>query len=124
MLHGANGGRGDAFEKASPSPSSYASPSPSFLLQSSPPRFHHTPFPPPAMYGDQENRLAAVSSCEGRVRETIAKRPELAPAFLKLALLDGLTFDGKKGGGGDGSIIAVVKAATPTGPEFKNLQGE
>jgi len=41
---------------------------------------------------------------------------------LKIALLDGLSFDGKKAGGGDGSIIAVLTATKGTTKEFGRVQ--
>jgi Peroxidase len=77
----------------------------------------------PAMYGDQENRVAAVDSLRERVRQAILKNPSLAPSFFQLALLDGLSYDPiSKEGGPDGRILRTVLSSKVTDSYTKNLQ--
>lgn len=80
-------------------------------------------FMDPAQYGDQELRVGAVDSLREAVRRAILKKPSLAPSFYQLALLDGLSFDGKtQQFGPDSSIIKVVLSSKQTDDYTKNLQ--
>jgi hypothetical protein len=77
----------------------------------------------PAMYGDQENRVAAVDSLRERVRRAILQNPELAPSFYQLSLLDGLTYNAKTGKGGpDGGALRLALNSKNTDTYTKNLQ--
>lgn len=75
------------------------------------------------MYGDQENRLSAVDSLKESVRRAILQKPDLAPSFYTLALLDGLSYDAKSGDyGPDGRIIKAVLESTDASPYIANLK--
>jgi Peroxidase len=77
----------------------------------------------PAMYGDQELRVAAVDSLRERVRQAILRKPALAPSFYQLALLDGLSFNAKtQTGGPDGSVVLAVLSSKISDEYTKNLQ--
>ena len=77
----------------------------------------------PAMYGDQELRVAAVDSLRERVRQAVLKKPSLAPSFYQLALLDGLSFDkNTQAGGPDGSVVTAVLSSKKTDEYTLNLQ--
>jgi hypothetical protein len=77
----------------------------------------------PAMYGDQELRVAAVDSLRERVRQAILKKPALAPSFYQLALLDGLSFNSKtQTGGPDGSVVIAALNSKNTDDYTANLQ--
>jgi hypothetical protein len=77
----------------------------------------------PAMYGDQELRVAAVDSLRERVRQAILKKPALAPSFYQLALLDGLSFNSKtQTGGPDGSVVISVINSKNTDDYTSNLK--
>lgn len=77
----------------------------------------------PAMYGDQELRVAAVDSLRERVRQAILKNPALAPSFYQLALLDGLSYDfNTKTGGPDGSVVKAVLSSKNSDVYTQNLQ--
>ena len=63
----------------------------------------------PAMYGDQENRVAAVDSLRERVRQAILRKPELTPSFYQMALLDGLSYNVKtREFGPDGRVVRAI----------------
>jgi len=69
-------------------------------------------FMDPAMYGDQELRVGTVDTVRERARRAILQDASLAPAFYKLALLDGLSYsvaDNKYGPNG-GVIFAVLNS--------------
>ena len=77
----------------------------------------------PAMYGDQELRVGAVDSLKESVRRAILKKPELAPSFYTLSLLDGLSYDAQSQKyGPDGSIVKVVLSSKETDQYTRNLQ--
>ena len=77
----------------------------------------------PAMYGDQENRVAAVDTLREQVRRAILKNPELAPSFYQLSLLDGLTYNAQTGKGGpDGGALRLALNSKNTDSYTKNLQ--
>jgi len=77
----------------------------------------------PAMYGDQELRVAAVYSLREAVRRTILQNPSLAPAFYELAMLDSLSFNPQtKAGGPDGRVISNVLGSKDTSQHTKDLQ--
>lgn len=77
----------------------------------------------PAMYGDQENRVAAVDSLRESVRRAILQNPDLAPSFYQLSLLDGLSYNAKTGKGGpDGGIVTLALSSKNTDSYTKNLQ--
>lgn len=81
-----------------------------------------TIFLDPAMYGDQENRVAAVDTLRERVRRAILQEPTLAPAFYQLALLDGLTYNAEtKEGGPDGGVVRLVLNSKDTDDYTRNL---
>jgi hypothetical protein len=77
----------------------------------------------PAMYGDQELRVAAVDSLRERVRQAILKKPALAPSFYQLSLLDGLSysFDSQKFGP-DGSVVRAVLSSKNSDSYTTDLQ--
>lgn len=61
------------------------------------------------MYGDQENRVAAVDSLRERVRQAILRKPELTPSFYQMALLDGLSYNVKtREFGPDGRVVRAI----------------
>eukprot|EP00568_Trieres_chinensis_P004892 CAMPEP_0183291512 /NCGR_PEP_ID=MMETSP0160_2-20130417/906_1 /TAXON_ID=2839 ORGANISM="Odontella Sinensis, Strain Grunow 1884" /NCGR_SAMPLE_ID=MMETSP0160_2 /ASSEMBLY_ACC=CAM_ASM_000250 /LENGTH=429 /DNA_ID=CAMNT_0025452331 /DNA_START=15 /DNA_END=1304 /DNA_ORIENTATION=+ len=77
----------------------------------------------PAMYGDQELRLAAIASLREAVRRAILQKPDLAPAFYELALMDGLSYDFKsKAGGPDGKVVSTVLSSDDKSPFVADLQ--
>lgn len=77
----------------------------------------------PAMYGDQENRVAAVDTLRERVRRAILQNPQLATSFYQLSLLDGLSYNSKTGQGGpDGGILRLALSSKATDEYTKNLQ--
>jgi hypothetical protein len=77
----------------------------------------------PAMYGDQENRVAAVDTLRERVRRAILQEPSLAPSFYQLALLDGLTFNAEtRQGGPDGGALRLVLNSKKDDEYTRNLQ--
>jgi hypothetical protein len=77
----------------------------------------------PAMYGDQENRVAAVDTLRERVRRAILQEPYLAPSFYQLALLDGLTFNAEtRQGGPDGGALRLVLNSKNDDAYTRNLQ--
>ena len=77
----------------------------------------------PAMYGDQELRVAAVDSLREAVRRSLLQNPKLVPYFLELALLDGLSYDTSTSEGGpDGSVIKAVMSSKETDAHTKSLQ--
>ena len=77
----------------------------------------------PAMYGDQELRVSAVDSMKEQVRRAILQKPELAPSFYQLALLDSLSYDAKtKEFGPDSSIIKLVLSSKLQDSYTTNLQ--
>eukprot|EP00545_Synedropsis_sp_CCMP1620_P007552 CAMPEP_0119011340 /NCGR_PEP_ID=MMETSP1176-20130426/5608_1 /TAXON_ID=265551 /ORGANISM="Synedropsis recta cf, Strain CCMP1620" /LENGTH=424 /DNA_ID=CAMNT_0006964143 /DNA_START=54 /DNA_END=1328 /DNA_ORIENTATION=+ len=77
----------------------------------------------PAMYGDQELRVAAVDSLRERVRQSILKKPSLAPAFYQLAMLDGLSYSfDSKDYGPDGSVVRAVLSSKNTDKYTLDLQ--
>eukprot|EP00541_Cyclophora_tenuis_P008794 CAMPEP_0116578424 /NCGR_PEP_ID=MMETSP0397-20121206/21699_1 /TAXON_ID=216820 /ORGANISM="Cyclophora tenuis, Strain ECT3854" /LENGTH=426 /DNA_ID=CAMNT_0004107813 /DNA_START=64 /DNA_END=1344 /DNA_ORIENTATION=+ len=79
----------------------------SLLLPSNPAQA--SVFLDPAMYGDQELRVAAVYSLREKVRESILQRPELAPAFFQMSLLDGLSYNIKtRQFGPDGRVVRSI----------------
>jgi len=93
----------------------------SLLLSNSPAQA--SIFLDPAMYGDQENRVAAVDTLRERVRRAILQNPELAPSFYQLSLLDGLSYNAKTGQGGpDGGIVRLALSSKNTDSYTKNLQ--
>lgn len=77
----------------------------------------------PAMYGDQELRLATVYSLREAVRRSILQKPELAPSFYQLALLDGLSYKQSTDEfGPDGNMLRAILSADATDDYTKNLQ--
>mmetsp|Transcript_15732 Transcript_15732/g.19180 ORF Transcript_15732/g.19180 Transcript_15732/m.19180 type:complete len:439 (+) Transcript_15732:168-1484(+) len=77
----------------------------------------------PAMYGDQENRLSAVDSLKEGVRRAILQKPDLAPSFYQLALLDGLSYNFKTGDyGPDGRIVNAVLESKIDSVHVANLK--
>ena len=77
----------------------------------------------PAMYGDQENRVAAVDTLREKVRRAILQNPELATSFYQLSILDGLTYNAKTGTGGpDGGVLKLALSSKATDDYTKNLQ--
>lgn len=71
----------------------------------------------PAMYGDQENRISAVDSLKESVRRSILQKPQLAPIFYSMALLDGLSYNAKTNAyGPDGRIVTAVLESTDKSP--------
>uniref|UniRef100_A0A7S4NET6 Plant heme peroxidase family profile domain-containing protein n=1 Tax=Odontella aurita TaxID=265563 RepID=A0A7S4NET6_9STRA len=77
----------------------------------------------PAMYGDQELRVAAVDSLRESVRRAVIQDPTIAPYFYELALLDGLSYNTKtKAGGPDGRVISLVLSSKEKTPEVLGLQ--
>jgi hypothetical protein len=79
----------------------------------------------PAMYGDQEMRVSAVDSLREAVRRAILQKPELAPSFYTLSIMDALSFDAKtRQGGPDGRIVRELLSAkaTPEDKFISNLQ--
>jgi Peroxidase len=77
----------------------------------------------PAQYGDQELRVGAVDSLRESVRRAILKKPDLAPSFFQLALLDALSYNAKtQQYGPDGSIIKVVLSSKNTDEYTTNLK--
>lgn len=77
----------------------------------------------PAMYGDQELRVAAVDSLRESVRRAVIQEPGLAPYFYELALLDGLSYNAKtKAGGPDGRVISLVLSSKEKTPYVEGLQ--
>lgn len=77
----------------------------------------------PAMYGDQENRVAAVDSLREAVRRSILQNPKLASSFYNLALMDGLSFDvGTRAGGPDGRIVRQVLESKSKDPFVTRLK--
>lgn len=77
----------------------------------------------PAMYGDQELRVAAVDSLRESVRRAVIQEPGLAPYFYELALLDGLSYDAKtKAGGPDGRVVSLVLSSKEKTPYVEGLQ--
>jgi hypothetical protein len=76
------------------------------------------------MYGDQELRVSAVDSLRESVRRALLQKPDLAPYFLELALLDSLSYDIETNEGGpDGSIIkAVISADEKSGGHIGGLK--
>jgi hypothetical protein len=77
----------------------------------------------PAMYGDQENRVAAVDSLREAVRRAILQNPKLAPSFYNLAILDGLSYDIEtKAGGPDGNIVRKVLSSNSNDPFVDRLK--
>jgi hypothetical protein len=80
-------------------------------VQLSPPVANAEVFMDPAMYGDQELRSSAVNTVRESVRRAILQDPSLAPAFYKLALMDGLSYNvQKKTFGPNGNVIYSVFA--------------
>ena len=93
----------------------------SLLLPTSPAQA--TIFLDPAMYGDQENRVAAVDSLRESVRRAILQNPQLAPSFYQLSLLDGLSYNAKTGQGGpDGGIVRLALSSKNDDSYTRNLQ--
>ena len=79
----------------------------------------------PAMYGDQENRVAAVDTLRERVRQAILKNPKLAPSFFQLALLDGLSYNIKtKEYGPDGRVVRRALSMGEPKDEYTKLLQE
>lgn len=77
----------------------------------------------PAMYGDQENRVAAVDSLREAVRRAILQNPKLASSFYNLAILDGLSYDVEtKAGGPDGNIVRKVLSSESNDPFVQRLK--
>mmetsp|Transcript_1344 Transcript_1344/g.2111 ORF Transcript_1344/g.2111 Transcript_1344/m.2111 type:complete len:429 (-) Transcript_1344:56-1342(-) len=77
----------------------------------------------PAMYGDQENRLSAVASLREAVRRAILQKPDLAPIFYSMAVLDALSYDAKSGDfGPDGRIVFAILESTDTSPYIKLMK--
>jgi Peroxidase len=77
----------------------------------------------PAQYGDQELRVGAVDSLRESVRRAILKKPDLAPSFFQLALLDALSYNAKTDEyGPDGSIIKTVLSSKNTDAYTTNLK--
>ena len=77
----------------------------------------------PAMYGDQELRVAAVDSLRERVRQSILKKPSLAPSFYQMALLDGLSYNVKtKDFGPDGRVVRAIFSSKAKDEYTQNLQ--
>lgn len=74
-------------------------------------------FADPDRYGDKELKIATVNKLRQNVRDAILKNPALGPLFLKVAILDGLTYDANSGTGGpDGSIIYAILAPDAAAP--------
>eukprot|EP00591_Stephanopyxis_turris_P013984 CAMPEP_0195535404 /NCGR_PEP_ID=MMETSP0794_2-20130614/44199_1 /TAXON_ID=515487 /ORGANISM="Stephanopyxis turris, Strain CCMP 815" /LENGTH=402 /DNA_ID=CAMNT_0040668531 /DNA_START=129 /DNA_END=1337 /DNA_ORIENTATION=- len=77
----------------------------------------------PAMYGDQENRVAAVDSTREAVRRAILQNPSLAPTFYILAVMDGLSYDYKtKEFGPDGRIVRQVLESDSKSPLVASMK--
>lgn len=77
----------------------------------------------PAMYGDQENRVAAVDSLREAVRRAILQNPKLASSFYNLAIMDGLSYDVEtKSGGPDGNIVRTVLSSNSNDPFVERLK--
>lgn len=77
----------------------------------------------PAMYGDQENRVAAVDSLREAVRRAILENPKLATSFYNLAIMDGLSFDvNSRAGGPDGRIVRQVMESKANDPFVADLK--
>jgi Peroxidase len=77
----------------------------------------------PAMYGDQELRSSAVNTVRESVRRAILQDPSLAPAFYKLALMDGLSYNvQKKTFGPNGNVIYSVFATKSDDAYTTNLK--
>jgi hypothetical protein len=77
----------------------------------------------PAMYGDQELRVAAVDSLRERVRQAILQKPALAPSFYQLSLLDGLSYDqNTKEGGPNGAIVTAVLSSKDSDDYMNDLK--
>jgi hypothetical protein len=94
-----------------------------FLCMAPTPPASATVYLDPAMYGDQENRVAAVDTLREKVRQAILKRPALAVSFFQLALLDGLSFDTTtKQFGPDGSVVKSVLSSSTKDVYMTNLQ--
>ena len=76
------------------------------------------------MYGDQELRVSAVDSLRESVRRALLQKPNLAPYFFELAMLDSLSFDiNTSEGGPDGSVIkAVISANEKDGGHIAGLK--
>lgn len=71
----------------------------------------------PAMYGDQENRISAVDSLKESVRRSILQKPDLAPIFYSMALLDGLSYNVKTNAyGPDGRVVTAILESTDKSP--------
>jgi hypothetical protein len=96
---------------------------PSVLLLQPPQPANAQVFFDPAQYGDQELRVGAVDSLRESVRRAILKKPDLAPSFFQLALLDALSYNAKTNEyGPDGSIIKVVLSSKNTDAYTTNLK--
>jgi len=77
----------------------------------------------PAMYGDQENRISAVFSLQEAVRRAILQKPDLAPIFYSMAVLDSLSYDAKTTDfGPDGRIVFAILESTDTSPYIKLMK--
>lgn len=77
----------------------------------------------PAMYGDQENRISAVDSLKESVRRAILQKPQLAPIFYAMAVIDGLSYNAKNGEfGPDGRIISAILASNADTPYIKLMK--
>ena len=92
-------------------------------ILSQPPAANAEVFMDPAMYGDQELRVGAVDSTRESVRRAILQKPQLAPSFYILALLDGLSFDSAKNKfGPNGNVIYAVLGSKDDSEYTRNLQ--
>jgi hypothetical protein len=95
----------------------------SIVFTTSPQHTNAQVFLDPAMYGDQELRVGAVDTVRECVRRAILQKPQLAPSFYQLAMLDGLSFKADTNEyGPDGSIIKSVLLSKSTDSYMQNLQ--
>jgi len=68
-------------------------------------------FVDPDRYGDKELKIGLVGSLKQRLRNEILRNPTLADDFLRLAIIDALSFDAstKKGGLNGSTALAFGK---------------
>eukprot|EP00587_Corethron_hystrix_P008022 CAMPEP_0113311404 /NCGR_PEP_ID=MMETSP0010_2-20120614/8654_1 /TAXON_ID=216773 ORGANISM="Corethron hystrix, Strain 308" /NCGR_SAMPLE_ID=MMETSP0010_2 /ASSEMBLY_ACC=CAM_ASM_000155 /LENGTH=334 /DNA_ID=CAMNT_0000167035 /DNA_START=404 /DNA_END=1408 /DNA_ORIENTATION=- /assembly_acc=CAM_ASM_000155 len=87
----------------------------STLIQ--PQEAYATVFFDPDRYGDKELKIATVNKLRQNVRSTILTDPILATQFLRISIIDALTFDASTGEGGpDGTVVSAILGAPASSP--------
>lgn len=83
----------------------------STVILSNPSITHATVYVDPDRYGDKELKIATVNKLRQNIRNTIVTTPTLAPLFVKLAILDAISYNPTTGDGGpDGTIVSLIMA--------------